>query len=75
MIHNLQVKFESDWAKTVVAIVSTRSYTQRATVDLDLLPRNPKSIGLITVVAIVKWQIFTVVLISVCLRSTNFPQN
>ena len=27
IIHNLHVKFESDWAKTVVAIVPTRSYT------------------------------------------------
>ena len=45
IIHNLHVKFESDWAKTVVAIVSTRSYTQSATVDLDLWPRDPKSIG------------------------------
>ena len=35
-IHNLHVKFESDWAKTVVAIVPTRSYTQSAKVDLDL---------------------------------------
>ena len=45
IIHNLHVKFESDWAKTVVAIVSTRSYTQSAKVDLDLWPRDPKSIG------------------------------
>ena len=45
IIHNLHVKFESDWAKTAVAIVSTRSYTQSATVDLDLWPRDPKSIG------------------------------
>ena len=27
IIHNLHVKFESVWAKTVVAIVPTRSYT------------------------------------------------
>ena len=40
-----QVKFESDWAKTVVAIVSKRYYTQRAKVDLDLWSRYPKSIG------------------------------
>ena len=46
-IHNLHVKFESDWAKTVVCIVSTRSYTQSAKVDLDLWPRDPKSIGLL----------------------------
>ena len=45
IIHNLHVKFESDWAKTVVAIVSTRFYTQSAKVDLDLWPREPKSIG------------------------------
>ena len=45
IIHNLQVKFESDWAKTVVAIVSTRFYLQSAKVDLDLWPRDPKSIG------------------------------
>ena len=45
IIHNLHVKFESDWAKTEVAIVSTRSYTQSAKVDLDLWPCDPKSIG------------------------------
>ena len=45
IIHNLHMKFESDWAKTVVCIVSTRSYTQSAKVDLDLWPRDPKSIG------------------------------
>ena len=28
IIHNLHVKFESDWTKTVVCIVSTRSNTQ-----------------------------------------------
>ena len=33
---NVHVKFESDWAKTVVAIVSIRSYMQSAKVDLDL---------------------------------------
>ena len=44
IIHNLHVKFESDWAKTVVAIMSTRSYTQSAIVDLDLWPCDPKSI-------------------------------
>ena len=27
IIHNLHEKFESDWAKIVVAIVPTRSYT------------------------------------------------
>ena len=45
IIHNSHVKFESDWAKTVVRIVSTGSYTQSATVDLDLWPHDPKSIG------------------------------
>ena len=51
VFHNLHVKSESDWAKTVVCIVSTRSYTQSAKVDLHLkslfyiLPRDPKSIG------------------------------
>ena len=45
IIHNLHMKIESDWAKTVVAIVPTRSYTQSATVDLDLWPRDQKSIG------------------------------
>ena len=44
-INNLHVKFESDCAKTVVCIVSTRSYTQSAKVGLDLWPRDPKSIG------------------------------
>ena len=39
IIHNLHVKFESDWAKSVAFIVSTRSYTQSAKVDLDLLPK------------------------------------
>ena len=39
---NVHVKFESDWAKTVVAIVSTRSYTQSAKVDFDLWTRDPK---------------------------------
>ena len=41
----LHVKFESDWAKTVVYIQPTRSYTQSAEVDLDLWPCVPKSIG------------------------------
>ena len=45
IINNLHVKFKSDWAKTAVCIVSTRSYTQSAKVDLDLWPRDPKSIG------------------------------
>ena len=44
IIHNLHVKFESDWAKTVVAIVSTRFYTKSATVDLDLWPCDQKII-------------------------------
>ena len=43
IIHNLHVKFGSDWAKAVVAIVSTRSYIQSAKVDLGLLPHDPKS--------------------------------
>ena len=34
IIHNLHMEFESHWAKTVVSIVSTRSYTQSAKVDL-----------------------------------------
>ena len=47
IIHNLRVKFESDWAKTVVAIVSsTRSYTQSAKVNFNLWPPDPKSIEL-----------------------------
>ena len=45
LLHRLHVKSESDWAKTVVCIVSTRSYTQSAKVDLHLWPRDPKSIG------------------------------
>ena len=45
IIYNLPVKFESDWAKIVVSIVSTRSYTLSAEVDLDLWPCDPKSIG------------------------------
>ena len=46
-IRNLHVKFESDRSKTVVAVMSTRSHTQSATVDLDLdlWPCDPKSIG------------------------------
>ena len=47
IIHNLHVKFESDCSKTVITIVSIRSYTQSATVDLDLWPRDPKSIGFV----------------------------
>ena len=45
IIHNLHVKSESDWAKTVVGIVSIRSYTQSAKVDFDLWSRDSKSIG------------------------------
>ena len=45
IVHNLHVKFESDWTKTVVCILPTRSYIQSAKVDLDLWPRDPKSIG------------------------------
>ena len=41
IIHNLHVKFESDWAKTIVCILSTRSYTQSAKVELDLWPPWP----------------------------------
>ena len=49
IIHNSHVKFQSDWAKTVVCIVSTGSYTQSAKVDLDLWPRDPKSIGFLLI--------------------------
>ena len=42
LLHRLHVKSESDWAKSVVCIVSTRSYTQSAKVDLHLWPRDPK---------------------------------
>ena len=42
---NVHVNFESDCAKTVVAIVPTRFYVQSAKIDLDLWPRDPKSIG------------------------------
>ena len=45
IIYNLHVKSESDWAKTIVCIVSTRSYIQSAKDDLDLWPHDPKSIG------------------------------
>ena len=47
IIHNLNVKFESDWTKTVAYILATRSYryTQSAKVDLDLWPCDLKSIG------------------------------
>ena len=50
IIHNLHVKFESDWAKTVVFTVPTRFYTcsQRAKVDLDLWPYDPKSLGFLS---------------------------
>ena len=43
IIHNLYVKVESDWAKTVVCIVPTSFYTQSD--KLDLWPHNKKSIG------------------------------
>ena len=43
--HHPPLTFESDWAKTVVCIVSTRSYTHSAKVNLDLWPCYPKSIG------------------------------
>ena len=42
---NVHVKFESDREKTVAAIESTRFYIQSTKVDLDLWPRDPKSIG------------------------------
>ena len=45
IIHNLHVKSESDWAKSVVGIVSTRSYTQSAKIDFDLWSRDRKSKG------------------------------
>ena len=45
IIHNSHAKFESDWAKTVVCIMPTRSYTHSAEVDLNLWLRDPKSIG------------------------------
>ena len=45
IIHNFHVKSESDWAKSVVGMVSTRSYTQSAKVDFDLWSRDQKSIG------------------------------
>ena len=41
VIHNLHVKFEIDWAKTVVCIMSTGSYTQSATVDSWPWPLTP----------------------------------
>ena len=37
---NVHVKFETDWAKTVVAIVPVRFYVQSAKVDLDLVTQN-----------------------------------
>ena len=36
IINNVHVKFESDWAKTVVCVVPAWFYTQGAKVDLDL---------------------------------------
>ena len=45
IIHNLHVKFESDWTKTLVCILPTNSYTQSAEVDLDIWNCDPKSIG------------------------------
>ena len=45
IIHNLHMKSESDWAKTGVGIVSTRSYTQSAKVDIDLWYCDLKLIG------------------------------
>ena len=44
IIHNLQVKSESDWAITVICIMSTKSYTKSANVDIDLWLRDLKSI-------------------------------
>ena len=43
IIHNLNVKFESGWAKTVVCIVSTRSHIQSTEVDLDPVTQNQYS--------------------------------
>ena len=45
IMNNLHVKFDSDWAKTVVCIVPTRFYRQSAKFDLDLWPLDPKSLG------------------------------
>ena len=36
IFHNFHEKLGSDWAKSVVCILSTRFYTQSAKVDLDL---------------------------------------
>ena len=44
IIQNLNLKFESDFAKTVVCILSTKYYTHNAEVYLDLWPRHLKSI-------------------------------
>ena len=45
IINNLHVKFESDWAYTVVCIVPTSPNIKSAKVDLNLCPYDPKSIG------------------------------
>ena len=45
LIINLHVKFEKDSTQTVICILSTRSYTQSAKVDLDLWPCDQNSIG------------------------------
>ena len=45
IINSLHVKFKCAWAKTVVCIVLTRFHRQRAKLDPDLLPSDPKSIG------------------------------
>ena len=44
------MKFEIDWAKTVVCILPTRHYTQSAKVDLDLWPRDQKSKGFLFII-------------------------
>ena len=45
IVDNLHVQFESDWAKTVVFIMSTRSYTRSSKVDVELWPRYQKING------------------------------
>ena len=45
IMKNLYLKFESDWAKSLVCIVPTSFYWTSVKFDLDLWPREPKSIG------------------------------
>ena len=45
IIQNLDVKFESDWTRTVVCIVAKIFNSQSADADLDLWSHNPKLIG------------------------------